>query len=293
MSSENYSKYANLKVLDFYKELPFNYYSDPKKQMESVKNGKANIKANGPLEEEIIQANTILDAGCGPGWLSNSISYLYSNKKVTALDFNPIAVERAKEVASNMNLKTNFIVDDLFNYKPTEKFDLVMSIGVLMCTNDCSEAIRSLIKNTLKFGGSLYIGLYHQYGRPPFLKHFKKLSDEGFSENELLEEYSKIHSTIKDKTHIRSWFRDQVLHPHETLHTIEEMITLLDDMGLKVTHTSINRFEPIKFVNNNYDQDQLKKIYELEKNMENDSKKALEDRRYYPGFFTFLAKRIT
>ena len=47
MSSENYSKFANLKVLDFYKELPFNYYSDPQKQMDSVKNGKANIKANG------------------------------------------------------------------------------------------------------------------------------------------------------------------------------------------------------------------------------------------------------
>ena len=31
-------------------------------------------------------------------------------------------------------------------------------------------------------------------------------------------------------------------------------------------------------------------LFELEKEMENDSIKALEDRRYYPGFFTFLAK---
>lgn len=290
MNSENYSKFANLKVLDFYKELPFNYYSDPQKQMDSVKNGKANIKANGPLEKEIIKANTILDVGCGPGWLSNSISYLYKDKKVTALDFNPVAVERASEVAKNMNLDTNFIVDDLFNFKPSDKFDLVMSIGVLMCTNDCLEAIRSLIRNTLKPGGSLYIGLYHKYGRPPFLNHFKKLSDEGKSENELLEEYSQIHSEIKDKTHIKSWFRDQVLHPHETLHTIEEMIPLLDAEGLKMTHTSVNRFEPINFKNDNYDEDQLRNIFDLEKKMENDSKKALDDRRYYPGFFTFLAK---
>ena len=207
--------------------------------MDSVKNGKANIKANGPLENEIIKAKTILDVGCGPGWLSNSISYLYKDKKVTALDFNPVAVERASEVAKNMNLNTNFIVDDLFNFNPNEKFDLVISIGVLMCTNDCLEAIRSLIRNTLKPGGSLYIGLYHKYMADlPFLNHFKELSDEGSSENELLEEYSKIHSSIKDKTHIKSWFRDQVLHPHETLHTVKEMIPLLDAEGLKMTHTS-------------------------------------------------------
>ena len=105
-----------------------------------------------------------------------------------------------------------------------------------------------------------------------------------------LEEYSKIHSSIKDKTHIKSWFRDQVLHPHETLHTVKEMIPLLDAEGLKITHTSVNKFAPINFNKGNYDEVQLKNIFELEKEMENDSIKALEDRRYYPGFFTFLAK---
>ena len=44
MSSKNYSKFANLKVLDFYKELPFNYYSDPKNKWILLKMVKQILK---------------------------------------------------------------------------------------------------------------------------------------------------------------------------------------------------------------------------------------------------------
>ena len=168
MSEKKLSPLANQKVLDFYKSLPFNYYSDINKQIESVKNGKHNLSANYPLEKALNYSKTVIDVGCGAGWLSNSISYLYKDKEVTGVDFNSVAVERAKEAAQKLNLKTKFYVEDLFNFKPTIKFDLVVSIGVLMCTNDCMEAIRSVIRNMLKPGGTIYIGLYHTHGRKPF-----------------------------------------------------------------------------------------------------------------------------
>ena len=38
-------------------------------------------------------------------------------------------------------------------------------------------------------------------------------------------------------------------------------------------------------------QNKLKEIFQLEKNMKYDSEKALKDKRYYPGFFTFFAKK--
>ena len=144
-----------------------------------------------------------------------------------------------------------------------------------MCTNDCLQAIRTLIKNTLEPGGSLYIGLYHKYGRPPFLNLFRELEKKGMSEVDMLVEYSKIHSALKDKTHIKSWFRDQVLHPFETLHTLEEIMPLLKDAGLRLTSTSINRFEPIAYKDGNYDLDQLGELFDLEKKMEEDSKNCL------------------
>ena len=44
MNKINLSEYANQDVLNFYKELPFNYYSSLEKQIESVKNGKKGCK---------------------------------------------------------------------------------------------------------------------------------------------------------------------------------------------------------------------------------------------------------
>ena len=47
----------------------------------------------------------------------------------------------------------------------------------------------------------------------------------------------------------------------------------------------MNKFSPINFNRGNYDQDQLKNIFDLEKEMKNDSVKALEEKRYYHWFF--------
>ena len=289
MSEKKLSPLANQKVLDFYKSLPFNYYSDINKQIESVKNGKHNLSSNYPLEKALNNSKSIIDVGCGAGWLSNSISYLYNDKEVTGIDFNPVAVERAKEVAKKLNLKTKFYVEDLFNFKPSQKFDLVVSIGVLMCTNDCMAAIRSLIRNMLKSEGSIYIGLYHTHGRKPFLNYFKNLQKKGYSEEQLLEEYVKIHSNLKDDIHIKSWFRDQVLHPHETLHTLEEIIPIFESEGMRVNFTSINKYNEIAYDKDGYDKDQINEIFKKEKKMKEISEQALVDKRYYPGFFTFSA----
>ena len=56
-----------------------------------------------------------------------------------------------------------------------EKFDLAISLGVLHHTENCAEAIRQIGINCVKSGGYFFIGLYHTYGRAPFLNHFKKL----------------------------------------------------------------------------------------------------------------------
>lgn len=292
MNNKKISNLANEKVLEFYRSLPFNYYSDINQQVESVKNGMANISANGSLDEKLKNANRIIDVGCGAGWLCNSISYLYKNKEVTGIDFNSVAVDRAKEVAKFMKLNTQFHVEDLFNFKPSSRFDLVLSIGVLMCTNDCMEAIRAVIKNMLSEKGTIYIGLYHEHGRKPFLNHFKELQKKGYSNNELLNEYSKIHTSLKDKTHLESWFRDQVLHPHETLHTLKEIMPLLKSEKMVLTSTSINKFQNIKYSKQSgYDDNQIKEIFKQEERMKEASEKALIDKRYYPGFFTFFAKK--
>ena len=97
------------------------------------------------------------------------------------------------------------------------------------------KAIKSVIQNCLTEKGKIYIGLYHLHGRKPFLNYFKNLQSKGYSNDELLKEYSKIHTSLKDKTHLESWFRDQVLHPHETLHTMEEIMPILESENMILT----------------------------------------------------------
>jgi hypothetical protein len=58
--------------------------------------------------------------------------------------------------------------------------------------------------------------LYHKYGHQPFLNHFRDMQKQGASEGAMLARYKELHSGLHDDTLLLSWFRDQVLHPHET-----------------------------------------------------------------------------
>src|SRR5262249_45652981 len=185
----------------------------------------------------------VLDVGCGAGWLANSINHL-CGCSVTGIDFNPVAVERARQVAKALDLSTEFQVTDLFAYAPREPFDLVLSLGVLHHTNNCSAAVRRVCE-FVKPGGHVFIGLYHEYGRQPFLNHFREMRKNGADEAAMLARYKELRSGTHDDTLLLSCFRDQVLHPHETQHTLEEMVPVMRDAGMKLVATSINKFSAI------------------------------------------------
>ena len=77
------------------------------------------------------------------------------------------------------------------------------------------------------------IGLYHKYGRKPFLSHvkklkskFKKLKKDDF-EDRMFAEYKKLDARNSDELNKMSWFRDQMLHPKETQHTLAEIAQFL------------------------------------------------------------------
>ena len=71
---------------------------------------------------------------------------------------------------------------------------------------------------------------------------FSEMRKRGASEEAMLTRYKELHSGLHDDTLLLSWFRDQVLHPHETQHTLEEMVPVIMDAGMKLVSTSINRF---------------------------------------------------
>ena len=289
--ANNPSTVANT-VLDFYRELPFNQHSTVSSQIDSIRN--RNPVVNYPVLPPLLNEKTrVLEVGSGTGWFANSISH-YHGAKVTGIDFNPRAVEFSKQVAEQLAISgsnpegshaAEFATADLFSYQAAESFDLVISLGVLHHTGNCHGAVERLCRDFVKPGGHVFIGLYHRHGRRPFLQHFKDMSAAGASEEEMLDRYRQLHSAIKDETHLRSWFRDQVQHPHETQHTLAEMIPILTANGLTLCTSSINRFAPIE------NDESISKVLAMEPALEDVAATRLLENQYFPGFFLFLAQK--
>ena len=278
--------YQNKSVLKFYKDMPFNIYSSPETAIRS-------LKRNNPLTiypplKKIIKNNknfNILDLGCGAGWFANLLSLKFKKVNVTGVDFNPTAIEFAKGIRNKLNLKTNFIIEDLFQVKSNDKLDLITSLGVLHHTDNCLRGIEKIINLSPKY---ICIGLYHKHGRKPFLNYIKKLKSkykglkkENF-ENHLYEEYKKLDTRNSDELNTKSWFRDQMLHPKETQHTLEEIIPIFKNK-YKIISTSLNRFKKIR---------NLKKVIEDEKKWYDYGSEKLKKNIYFPGFFVTVAVKI-
>lgn len=272
---------ANQSVLEFYKNQPFDYHESVEHHVESIKS--LNQIENYPPLKSLLDARDVrvFEVGCGSGWLSNAIAYHYRTS-VTAIDFNPVAIEHARSVAHALGTSVKFEVADLFTYLPESTADVVVSLDVLHHTNDCLGALQRLFESFVAPGGSCFIDLYHSYGRKPFLDHFANLKEEGRSEEELLDVYRQLDTRHRDETCLRSWFRDQVFHPHETQHTLAELLPIMAECGMRLESTSINDFEPIKAVS---------ELVEQEFHLREVGQEKLSAGQYYPGFFTILARK--
>ena len=273
----------------FYDALPFNYASSAAAAARIVRNRNQIANSYPDLDELLHPGLSVLDVGCGPGWLTHTCAYHYE-ARVVGIDLSTTALSRAREIAAELGIESSaeFRQVDLFRFETAEQFDVVCSLGVLHHTADVPGALAA-ISRFVGSGGSLYVGLYHAYGRAPFLAHFARcraLAAEGLlSKAELddaLERYAELDTRISDRTLLPSWFHDQVLHPQETQHTLKEIAGILDRIGFTIVSTSVNHFKPIG---------DLAELFELERDYERRARHAIEvEKRYMPGFFTVLAR---
>ena len=268
------------RVLEFYRELPFNMWGSDADHVASVNSG-VSLRNQPPLDGLLHAEMTVLEVGCGVGWLSCQMSHAH-RCRVVGIDFNPVVVEVARRTAATMSLPVEFHVADLFAFSRSEPFDIVASLGVLHHTDDCHAAIRRCMTEFVRPGGHLYLGLYHRFGRRPFLEHFAGMRDRGVSEEECLREFARLRGIATDDLHLRSWYRDQVVHPHESQHTLAEVLDVVAPLGGRLVSTSVNRFGPVE---------DLAMVLALEEGLEATGREWLERGRYYPGFFTALIRR--
>lgn len=274
---------VGLKVRDFYQQLPFNFYSSAQATLEYIRSNP--VEATYPDLHRLLQSGqieTIIEVGCGAGWLSNSLA-LHYNVRVQAIDFTAKALERAREVSALLDLqeRVSFTETNLFDFTTEQAADLVISLGVLHHTGDTEGAFHH-IQTFAKPAGFVYVGLYHLHGRREFLRIFEELL-ESESEQAAFDHYCELDGVRQgDPLHMLSWFRDQVLHPHETQHTLQEIAGWCQADQLHIQSTSINGFGAI---------DQLEPLFDLEEQYTQRSHQAnVVEKRYFPGFFVVLAQ---
>ena len=271
---------ANPQVLEFYKGLPFNYHGSAAAQANMIR-AKDAVAAYPILLPLLRPGLAVLEVGCGAGWFALSLR-LHHRCEVLAIDFNPVAIARATEMAGLLRQDVRFEVADLFAFGMPRPAELVVSLGVLHHTNDCHRALERICNSFVRPGGHVFIGLYHAHGRRCFLDHFARMKADQASEEVMFAEYRRLHSQLEDDVFARSWFRDQVLHPHETQHTLAELLPLLDRCGMELRATSVNRFQPIP---------SRDALIEAERGLERTAAEALRRGEYFPGFFVFLAQK--
>lgn len=266
----------------FYEKMPFNFYAEANDAIVNIR--KNPIRSYPDLEilfrDE--QVNHTLEFGCGAGWACNSMA-LHYGVKVTAVDFTTSAIARATEVTGILGVsdRIDFVHSDLFDFESESRYDLVCSIGVLHHTRNCRDAFFRAA-GFVQPGGWLFVGLYHRYGRIPFLEMFDRIRREE-GEEAAYEKYRQLNSKDRDSVHLRSWFRDQVLHPRESQHTIAEIMGWLDELGLTFCSTNINQYA---------DPADRSMLIREEKSYERLSRLRNEEQgKYFPGFFTVLAHR--
>jgi len=250
------------KVQNFYNETPFpNYDLNRFNSKEDLKLSASSFAKI--LDRSIPVDASIIDVGSGTGQLSAFLSL--RRKCVYGIDVSDKSLNKAKALKSKLNLDSlHFKKVDILDVKQIKeiglKFDYVLCLGVLHHTSDAYQGFKNILK-LLKTNGYICIGLYNKIGRIP-LKIRRLLVKTIFKDNDTIKDrYIKMQvGNTEDKQRVKGWWNDQYLHPHETTHTIGEVLNCFKKNNIIYYQTIPSSIpfdntdlQPLCFVQNFYD----------------------------------------
>lgn len=214
------------KVQNFYNKTPFPDYDIKNFSVQEDLEMNAYPFAK-TLNKSIPKTASVIDCGTGTGQLSAFLSLKRDN--VLGIDFSDSSLNKAGLLKSKLALTSLELKKvDLLNLAEiksvNQKFDYVLSMGVLHHTGNAYQAFQN-ITEFLKPNSYIVIGLYNKFGRIP-LKIRIFLSKTIFKNNNKVKDYFiKMQiDDLSDKERVRGWWNDQYNHPHETSHTIGEVL---------------------------------------------------------------------
>jgi len=180
------------------------------------------------LDRSIPADASIIDVGTGTGQLSAFLSL--RRKCVYGIDFSDTSLNKAKALKEKLNLDSLHLKKiDIMDKKQIGciregQFDCVLCLGVLHHTENAYQAFMNIMP-LLKPNGMIAIGLYNSIGRMP-LKIRILCAKTIFKNNQKVKDwFIKMQiGNVEDKERARGWWNDQYLHPHETTHTVGEVL---------------------------------------------------------------------
>lgn len=219
-------------VRSFYEQHPFPNYEEIDSGARLKQKAQQGVFAR-LLDEQIPHTAKVLEAGCGTGQLSNFLA-LTSRREIWATDISLNSLKLGHEfMLKNKIAGVQFLQMNLFKpvFRPAS-FDFVISSGVLHHTSDPGLAFQTIAK-LVKPGGYIIIGLYNKYGRI--------WTDIKRAIFRFTGRWRKQFDNLKQ----RIWFADQYEHPHESKHTIGEVLSWFKQSGVEFIN-SIPKAEALK-----------------------------------------------
>lgn len=206
----------------------------------------------------------ILDAGCGTGFSTMKLAQQNPGAEIIGIDISSKSLEiaslRVKKISHLLdpNTKITLLKMDLLNLDSLkEKFDFIVSTGVIHHLSDPQKGLKNLVKK-LKDDGIIHLLLYAKYPR-----HYINLTQRAIkilqlNQNDLQEglkigrefinflpedhplkiDYKKHLEKFSENISIESsysdsYFIDTYLNVNETSYTIDEIFDLLERTNLK------------------------------------------------------------
>jgi len=207
-------------VKAFYEETPFPNYEDLDSRESLQKKARLGVFAR-VLDDKLPPDVTVLEVGCGTGQLTNFLGMNWRRRVIGAdLCMNSLRLANGfRERCAIVN--SSFVQINLFRPPfADESIDVVISNGVLHHTSDPEGGFRS-IAGKVKPGGYVLIGLYNWLGRLPTLWRRRLIALFG-DRMAMLD--SRLRGGALNAGRWAAWFRDQYQHPHESKHSMDEVL---------------------------------------------------------------------
>ncbi len=211
-----------------YPSLPIRTERDLVNKLHANVMGK--ILGTAELTSGDIAGKDILDAGCGTG--EKPAYYSYHGARVTAFDLCRASLEKAKELADKFNLKVEFSLCDMAQFMTEKRFDHVFCLGALHHTENPYDNFLAISK-FCRPGGTITIGLYNRYGRLGHRAVRAWIGLRAGLDFDRRMEYveKKIYGRKMRSVHEVAYVADKYVHPHESYHTVEEVLGWFEKNG--------------------------------------------------------------